>query len=363
MATQPYTRYPLDPTGVNPDNLIVGEIRDLSNRPIRAAASAYGPFYTESLAVYDNITGRPLVPGVDYKLSELQAQATRAFNKEVALLVLIINPTVSSQIRFDMQIVGGDFQHNFENIVGMYESLLDDTRPVHWDDVSLKPVYYPPAPHTQPLSTIFGFEALVQMLENIRQAIILGNVPAFERLLERIEAFGLLIEEFDAGQEMKKYVTHEVLVHSARHLNHNTLYCTPQRVSVTPGRHYAYQFQSTYVPEGSRYYWTIEHHGTSVFDFLQNQGSFLISNNQGMFTLPVAAGSQDGTGYFDLVIRNGSSTGHEVFRFSNINMRKVPANKARNLAKVVTRCCFQSPNYSRSAKSYAYLRTMRRHDR
>lgn len=360
MPTQPYQRYPLDPTGTNPDNLIVGETRDLSSRPIRAAASKYGPFYTESCVVYDNATGQPLTLNVDYKFSELQAQATRAFNKEVALLILITNPTVSSQIRLDIQIVGGDFQHNFENLVGMYESLLDDTRPVHWDNVALRPVYYPPSPHTQPLSTIFGFEALVQMLENIRQAIILGNVPAFERVLEIIEGKGLTIAEFDLGAELKKHVTHEVLAYSARHLNHNTLTCSPQRSSMTPGRNYAFSLSSSFIPDGSRYYWTIDHHGTSPFDFLQNQGSFLVNNNHGTFIIPTYAGSQDGTGHFDIVIRNGSSTGHEVWRFSGLLMRKVPAGKSRRLAKAMTRCCFPSPGYGRSAKSYAYLRTMKR---
>jgi len=353
----------LDPTGTNPDNLIIGEIRNLSNRPIRAVASSYGPFYTESLVVYDHVTNQPLVKGVDYKIAELQSQATRAYNKEIALLVLITNPAVNSTIRMDLQIVGGDFQHNFESIAAMYEDVIGDNRPIDWANVSMKPAYYPPGPHMQPLSTIFGFEALCQAIESLRQAIILGNVPAFEKVLEYVEGMGLLISEFDLGSEPKKYVTHEVLVHSARHLNHNSLYCVPERVYFVPGKNYAYTLTSTYIPNGSRYYWTIEHHGTSPFDFLQVQGSFLVINNQGQFSIPTAIGSQDGTGFFDIVIRNGSPTGHEVWRFSNIMMKKVPPAKSRRLSKAVTRCCFTSPNYTRTAKSYAYLRTMKRHGR
>ena len=48
---QPVIRYPLDPTGVNPNNLVIGELAVLQTRPVRAITPIYGPFFSESVKV------------------------------------------------------------------------------------------------------------------------------------------------------------------------------------------------------------------------------------------------------------------------------------------------------------------------
>jgi len=45
MSANIVYKYPLDLTGLSPNNRIVGEIHDLSLNPNRAFICNYGPFY------------------------------------------------------------------------------------------------------------------------------------------------------------------------------------------------------------------------------------------------------------------------------------------------------------------------------
>ena len=105
----PIIRYALDPTGTNSDNRVIGEIHTLTTRTIRAAAPLYGAYFTETLSVYDESTTRLLVRNVDYQCAELLQEATLRYGKEICLVVLIINPDVSNEIRLSYQVLGGDF--------------------------------------------------------------------------------------------------------------------------------------------------------------------------------------------------------------------------------------------------------------
>ena len=121
-----YYRYPEDPTGVNPDNLVSGEIHQLSNRPIRVAVPKYAPFFTDSLIVYDGLTQQPLVRGQDYKIPTISREATLRFGKEIADAILIENSNVSDEIRITYQVLGGVHQNNIDNIVNIYEQFVND---------------------------------------------------------------------------------------------------------------------------------------------------------------------------------------------------------------------------------------------
>ena len=102
----PITRYELDTTGQNRSNLVEGEIHTLSSRDLRAAAPRHGPYFKESMIVYDNVKNTPLKLNVDYVCTELMKEATLRIGKEICCIVLIINKEVSSQIRLTYQAVG-----------------------------------------------------------------------------------------------------------------------------------------------------------------------------------------------------------------------------------------------------------------
>lgn len=180
-------RYPLDPTGINPDNLIIGEVRQLTLAQVRATAPIYGPFFTDSVVLHDNISNRPLVRGTDYLCADLLQEATLRYGKEIAQIILIINPDVNNEIRMNYQVLGGLYQNNAQAIADMYQSVMTDDRPVDWTNVLNKPPTFPPTLHNHFLQDIYGFESVVVALERIRNAIVLSDVPAFEAFLAYVK--------------------------------------------------------------------------------------------------------------------------------------------------------------------------------
>ena len=90
-----YYRYPEDLTGVNPDNLVVGEVVVLNDRPIRVAVPKYAPFFTKSLVVVDELTQRVLIKGADYTVPIINQEASLRTGEEIADAVLIENKDVS----------------------------------------------------------------------------------------------------------------------------------------------------------------------------------------------------------------------------------------------------------------------------
>lgn len=180
-------RYPLDPTGINPDNLVIGELKTLTLAQVRASAPTYGPFFTESIVIYDNVSNTPLVRGTDFICADLLQEATLRYGKEIAQIILIINPTVSNQLRLNYQVLGGLYQNNAQAIADMYQSVMTDDRPVDWINVLNKPTTYPSTLHNHFLEDIYGFEKVVVALERIRNAIVLSDVPAFEAFLDYVK--------------------------------------------------------------------------------------------------------------------------------------------------------------------------------
>lgn len=183
----PLIRYQLDPSGLNPDNAVVGEVRSLSQAQTRAVAPLYGPFFTKSLTIYDNVSNTLLIKGTDYTVVELLQEATLRYGEEIAQLILITNPAVNDTVRLSYQVLGGPNQNNVDAIVNMYESIMQDQRPVDWANVLNKPVAYPPSLHTHFLEDVYGFESVVIALERVRNAIVLSDVPAWEALITWIQ--------------------------------------------------------------------------------------------------------------------------------------------------------------------------------
>lgn len=218
MAALEIKRYALDPTGTNPDNAVQGEIKTLSAAQIRAAAPMYGPFYSESLQLWDNGNGRLLYRGTDYQVVELLQDATMKYGKEIAQMVLILNDGVSSQLRINYQVLGGLYQNDSSNLVEVYDAYMKDNRPVDWGNVLNRPVEYTPTLHRHLLEDVYGFEALVVALERIRNAIVLADVPAFEELITWVKTRGMTIDEFKEGRAKDKFITGEVLSYILKRL-------------------------------------------------------------------------------------------------------------------------------------------------
>lgn len=284
-------RYALDPTGENQDNLIIQENKILSNRDLRFLIPTHGPFFSDSVHVYDGVTNRPLVkatannPG-DYTIPMISQEATLRFGQEIADSILITNSAVAASVNVTYQALGGNFQNNISNVVNIFETFLNDNRTIDWlTGVYGKPNEYPPSLHGHYLSDIFGFETMTYMLEQIRQAILISYSPAWDMLIDAIRTNTATKTDIEAGLVNNKLVTLEVLQHASFFYNFNSVGMIPNGVNIKNGKDQYYDVSATNAPSSDRYYWEIQHISTTFADFAYSSGYFDLTNGKGKFMI------------------------------------------------------------------------------
>lgn len=181
-------KYPLDTTGTNPANLVIGEIQTMPARTIRALALNYGAFYVESLVVTDTLTNLPLTRNVQYYATELYDVPSAKYGKEVCAILIITDSTVSNSVSVNYQAIGGEYSISTTAIVQQIANLNLDHRPVAWGALLSKPEAFPPSNHLHDLGDIYGFEYVVHALERIRAAIELGDSASHDSIYAYIDA-------------------------------------------------------------------------------------------------------------------------------------------------------------------------------
>jgi hypothetical protein len=353
MPTAPLIRYPLDATGTNADNAVSGEVKSLSVAQIRAVAPTFAPFFTESLIVYDHGNNRLLVRGVDYQCVELLQEATLRFGKEIAQLILVINPAVTSQVRLTYQVLGGLYQNNAEGLVNMYETVITDGRTVDWSNVFNKPTTYTPTLHRHLLEDLYGFESVVVALERVRNAIVLSDVPAFEALIDWVKSRAITSAEIDNGQGLDKFVTHQALLEMMQSRNFNSFTIDPPVEEMEIGQTEVFWVRATSLPTSAVLYWTIEHRGTSAADFTTTSGVLNMNRNRGSFSLTILNNVERARNTFDIAIRKGSPTGPIVAKVADIALYwpAVASRGANSTMALLTACCVFEPSIKVNAKS------------
>lgn len=357
-----YYRYPEDLTGTNPDNLVTGELHSLSDRPIRVVVPKYGPFYVDdTLVLFDNFTQRPLIRGTDYRVPMIVQEATLRTGKEVGDAILIENPSVSPQIRISYQNLGADYQSNIENIVRIYESYLDDNRSVDWlEGIYGKPNSFPPSPHPHYLSDLFGFEPMTVQMERIAQAILLGNTPAFEQFLKSVDSKMATLEEMEAGEPLKKFVTLEGMLHVLDKYNFNTIIMEPNYWELRNGGTLWFDVFATNIMDEDRYYWTIEHTTSSEADFVANSGVVSMVHGEGRFSIQASLDIEaEPEERFKVALRRNSPTGQIVATTRPIPLIDHRARLPVTIQQSMMVCCERSPQVRRTAKLLSIVRSRR----
>lgn len=355
--TLPFVRYLVDPSGTNPDNKVVGEIHTLQTTPIRAVATTYGPFFTESLAIYDHSNNRPLIKGTDYSVVEILQEATLRFGKEIAMLVLITNTAVSNSVRLDCQVLGGPYQNNAQGVVNMYNALMTDNRPVNFVSVLNKPPEYPPTLHRHFLEDIYGFEPLVVALERVRNAIVLSDVPAFEALIDWVKAYCKNLPtvpeaDIDAMIPSNKLVSYERLLYALDKHNFNAVTVEPTTKTIKNGGVVEFLLSSTNMPDNSVLFWTIDHYGTDPLDFPLQGGLVNVNANRGSFNVFVnrQRGLVEQQESFKVQLRRNSIDGPVLLTTSFIRIKE-NKKSGTSIARMMLGCCINEANIKPSPRS------------
>lgn len=351
----PIIRYPLDPTGVNPDNRVNGEVHSLSTNHIRAIAPQFGPVYAESLIVYDDTTNRLLVRGEDYQCVELLQEATAKFGKEIIALILILDETVSSVVRISYQVLGGLYQNDSSAVINMWETYLLDNRTVDWVNVLNKPLQYPPTLHNHLLQDIWGFEPVVVALERIRNSIVLSDVPAFEALIAWVKSRTAVVTEQEIidGTPSDKLLTWNRLQFALDKLNFNAITITPTLGNLQQGDNVFFQLSTTQLPDNTVLYWTIEHINTNDVDFNGVSGIVNIVGNRGQFNVSLRVNSQaEATEAFKVAIRKNGIDGYIL---ATTSVFSIGGHLGFSYEEMMINCCAFNPEIPIDATSFYFL--------
>lgn len=185
-ATPLVYKYPYDPTGVNSQNLVSEEKHTIPREDNRAFATLAGPFFTDSLVVKD-ASGNILKRKTDYVAFEYVSDPSEITGKEVCCAVLIKNSEIEGDVFVTYQAVGGPFSLNVEAITQAIANLEIDARTVAWGDILAKPDYFPPLRHLHDIGDIYGFEYIVNAIEDLRNAVLNGDTASHSAIIRRID--------------------------------------------------------------------------------------------------------------------------------------------------------------------------------
>jgi hypothetical protein len=176
-------RYPLDLTGINPVNLVRNEPQSLLSNQFRAIVPDYGPFFTKGLIITDLANNQVLVPHTQYTCCELIQDATTETGLEVMGVILIIDQTVSANVELTYQVLGGQYSYSTDALINMLATLQLDDRAVQWGQIIGIPSAFPPTQHLHDLGDTYGWQFVVDALDNVRQALLIGSSAASDSIL------------------------------------------------------------------------------------------------------------------------------------------------------------------------------------
>lgn len=362
MSNISYIRYPEDPSGKSPDNLVTGERHTMLAKKVRVVVPTNAYFFADSVKVWDAVTMRPLVKGTDFSIAHFNLEAGLKYGQSVAAVVVIINEAVSSEILIDYQVVGGTLVSYIDEITRMYELIMNDKRPIDWVNIEGKPQEYNPSLHKHLLADIVGFEPVVFQLERLAQAITLSNIPAFEALIDWVQA---RVKETATDQEVidaakvEKYITLRQLSVAAETLNFNTIRWTLDSRLLMNGSTLGVQLEATNMYDNGLLYWTIEHISTQPEDFYAVGGIVYINEHIGNFNvqlLPNRSLKPEASEQFRIVLRRTSMNGEIVARSPKITVAKYTGEYTDYVSAAV-RCCLMNPKVNRNARSMFLLGT------
>lgn len=195
-------KYELDLTGKSPNNLVSGEVHNVPLKNTRAFATNYGPFYSATVQVTVVETGTVLTQGTDYECLFLYAEATAQSGKTVTAVIHILNSSVDGDVSVDYQVVGGPYSSNAYALEDLIALLEIDNRAISWENILNKPLTFPPEPHLHPATDLYGFEYLVDAINDLTQSVLLGDVSSHDQIYLRIATIKTQVQDqIDANKK------------------------------------------------------------------------------------------------------------------------------------------------------------------
>jgi hypothetical protein len=173
--------YPLDTTGLNSASLVENEVHTLTEvnaNPYRLIVPTYAPFYLDHLEVEhiaSNGTITTLVEGVHYNLSLIYLAASRSIGKMLYGSIVINTNFLNGVINLKKyQTLGGSWTADPNYVLSSIAAQVYNPRITAWDNVTNVQAIFPPINHDQNLDYVFGYQDLINALQQITTQIAAG---------------------------------------------------------------------------------------------------------------------------------------------------------------------------------------------
>lgn len=166
----PMINMKFDPYGSRPANLVSNEPHTLSPNTVPIFHLAEGGFYTDTLVVYDVVSGTAL-PQSEYKAAAIDHDLFALTGKTCGFGVQILRQNPAGNYLVTAQMVGGKEGFNsryYDRLAEAIETALDDN--LSWDDID-HPDVFPPEEHTHPLTHLTDLELVSSSLRGLTEAL------------------------------------------------------------------------------------------------------------------------------------------------------------------------------------------------
>lgn len=193
--SQTIISYPYDPTGIAATNLVTSTVV-LPRVRNRAFAPDGGPFYKDSVKLFDTVTDE-LIPKTDYDCLFLYSRATQRTGQSVCGVINVHNADRYGALRAEVQVVGGEFSSNVSAIQQLLTTLEIDNRKIRFDDLIDVPVTMPPAPHLTYVGDLYGMESVVTALDEINTSNANASLELADLINQRFQSLVTQVRALD----------------------------------------------------------------------------------------------------------------------------------------------------------------------
>lgn len=201
-------QYPLDLTGVSPLSLVKDELHTVSESVMHDFAFIvpnFSPFYVDNFKAVVIVNGisRELVEDVDFSFALSYVTGTRTTGKVMYGGITLHNLNLNGLIQLTYQTVGGEQVADKLTVLTTLADKAYNPRTTIFDILTNAPIAFPPTPHYQDYDNLYGQEQLVNMLGEIRDAIITNSsltqdeIKAFLLNLNSIQLEGFISKKGD----------------------------------------------------------------------------------------------------------------------------------------------------------------------
>lgn len=180
-------KYPLDKTGESPTNRVLGEPHELKPGINRSVVPRHGAFFSDTLIVRDTDNGRDLVEGEQYVAVLHYPDASKLADSEICCGIVITDPEIGENVLVDYQVLGGVYCNIEPVIASLINNINLDEREILWGDVFGRPSVFPPVQHLHDIGDIYGWEYVVQVLDDMTDLVLRRDVTSHEDIEAYIE--------------------------------------------------------------------------------------------------------------------------------------------------------------------------------